>query len=66
MAIDTFEASKIVEAMAIQARIEGMKAANMQCQTLGHSMAYNDQHFFDEATTLDQIAGLLLERSRYG
>lgn len=63
---DTFDWSKIVEAFACNARVEAMKAANMQRQTLGQSMAYDDKELYGEAATLDSIAGLLLERSRYG
>lgn len=64
MSVDTFEWAKIVEAFACNARIAGMQAFNAHWAALGQPPAYDEQHFLGEASTLDSIAGLLMERSR--
>lgn len=42
--------------LASLARIEGMKAENMQRAAIGNSMAYSEEPFFNEATFLDRLA----------
>lgn len=41
---------------AAQARIAGMQAENAQRQQLGQTPAYTPDHFFVEASQLEQIA----------
>lgn len=42
--------------LAAYARIEGMKAANMQRQLVGESLAYDEGAFSGEAFQLEEIA----------
>lgn len=44
----------LVNAFACNARVEGMKAANMQRAALGQSMAYTDDDFAAEAGPLER------------
>jgi hypothetical protein len=53
---DTFVWSLIVEAFSINARIEGMKVANTQNQSLGESNAYSTDDFRHEAKLLSYLA----------
>lgn len=41
---------------ATQARIEGMKAANITSQEQGYPLAYDDAVFFEAANQLDILA----------
>lgn len=47
--------------LACNARVEAMRAANMQCQALGESMAYDSGDFNDEAVVMELIANGLHE-----
>lgn len=42
--------------VAAQARIEGMKAKNIERQADGYALAYDDNAFFVEANLLDQLS----------
>lgn len=41
---------------AAQARIAGMQAANLDRQMQGYSLAYDEEVFFEEAGSLEQLA----------
>lgn len=41
---------------AAQARIEGMKAENIERQEQGHALAYDGDAFFEAAQQLDVLA----------
>lgn len=41
---------------AAQARIAGMQAKNLERDRDGCSLAYDEQAFFEEANTLEQLA----------
>lgn len=47
---------------AAQARIAGMQAENQQRQVLGHSLAYDADAFFCEATGLEQLAQEVIQQ----
>lgn len=42
--------------LAAQARIEGMKAKNIERQADGYALAYDDSAFFVEAESLERLA----------
>jgi len=42
--------------LAVNARVLGMQALNMQRAAVGASMAYGDDSFFAEADNLDRLA----------
>jgi hypothetical protein len=42
--------------LACNARVEGMRAMNMQRSATGDSMAYDEQEFFHEAAQMEIIA----------
>lgn len=54
-----YAASVLVDAMATQARIEGMKAENASRESRGLSVAYGEDSFDAEANTLAHLAGVL-------
>jgi hypothetical protein len=49
----------VVLTVAVYARIEAMKTANIQRAIAGESPAYNEEHFGDEAEYLHIIAAEL-------
>ena len=49
--------------VAAQARIEGMKAKNIERQEQGYALAYNEDAFYHEATGLEQIAISVLNQA---
>lgn len=48
---------------AANARVEGMKAENMQRQRRGESLAYTENQFAAEAEALDALAMRVLNNS---
>lgn len=48
---------------AAQARIAGMQATNQERLSLGHSIAYDADAFYNEATDLEQIAQSVIQQS---
>lgn len=51
------QAMLLVRAMAIQAKIEAMKAENAGWAARGESPCYGESSFLHHATDLEQIAG---------
>lgn len=54
-----YAASVLVDAMVVQARIEGMKAENAHREACGQGVAYGEEAFFGESDTLAHFAGVL-------
>jgi len=55
MAQETFDLERLGRILAINARILGMQALNMQRAAVGSSMAYDDADFFCEADKIDAV-----------
>lgn len=49
-------AAALLHMVAAQARIEGMKAKNIERQADGYALAYDDDAFFAEAANLEILA----------
>ena len=47
---------------AAQARIAGMQALNQERLSLGHSIAYDDEAFYNEAAGLEQLAQEVIQQ----
>ncbi len=54
--MDHFNVKRFALVLAVQAEIEGMKAANMDREQQGHSMAYDEYAFKDKAEQLRSLA----------
>jgi hypothetical protein len=54
-------AQNFIEAMAVQAEIEGMKATNAECSIRGEPPAYSEEAFQDKAGSLYVLANLARE-----
>ena len=54
--MDEYTIKRLALILAVQAEIEGMKATNMQRQSNGESMGYNDHDFCCKAEELRILA----------
>lgn len=54
--MNTYDVKRLFLMNAILTEIEGMKALNQHRLSLGHSIAYNEDHFFEKAEELRNLA----------
>ncbi len=54
--MEHYDIRRLALVQAVQAEIEGMKAANKQREMINHSMAYTEQDFNDKAMDLRNLA----------
>lgn len=54
--MDKYTVKRLALILAVQAEMEGMKAANMQRQACGESMCYTDNDFCCKADQLIRLA----------
>ena len=54
--LEEWQHQAIIQSMAVQAEIEGMKAENKQREYLGQSMAYSEDCFNLKAQELNELA----------
>jgi len=54
--MNIYDLKRLAEILAIQAEIEGMKAENLQRESQGHSIAYGEDAFAQEAENLRYVA----------
>lgn len=54
--MEGWQAAILVQAMAVQADIEAMKAENDRCSFENVDQTYNERDFYDKSIELTQIA----------
>lgn len=54
--MNAVQVQTLAHILAANARVEGMRAANQHRLSLGHSIAYDEEHFFAEAAHLETLA----------
>ena len=54
--MDFYDVKRLALVLAVQAEIEGMKAANVQRSSIGSSLAYDHQDFYSKSCELENLA----------